>query len=88
VASRSITVPPASGERWLPGKIVYPTDFFPLLDSKHQKLIESFIEELESYLGFKRVEMDLATLWSETRHADAAADKPLQEYMKKVGTHS
>lgn len=88
MASRSITVPPPSADRWLPGKLVYPTDFFPLPDPEHQKLLESFVEDLEAYLDFERVEVDLARLWSETAHSRAAAKNPLHEYMKKVSEES
>lgn len=66
-------------------QIIYLTDFFPLPNSEHQLLFESFIEKLEASLGVKRIEVNLAQLWKDNfRSESGATDLPLQEFMKQV----
>lgn len=85
LAEHTLSTSRRDGEYNLPGKIIYPTDFFPLPDQEHQKLVESFIEKLEAYLGSKKIDVDLAKLWSESSHSESAANTSLQDYMEKVG---
>lgn len=69
----------------LPRRIIYPNDFFPLPDPAHQKLIDSFVEQLETHLGVQRTEVSLAQLWEDMPPSDShAASQSLQDYMKKV----
>lgn len=86
MVKHSLNVPRHSTD--LPRRILYPTDFFPLPDPMHQKLVESLMEKLEAYLGIKRVEINLAHLWEDDPEppsgSDTAAGKSLQDYMNKV----
>lgn len=68
-----------------PRRIIYPTDYFPLSDPKHQKLVEQFVQNLETHLGFQRTEVNLAQLWEEKPPSDSsAASLSLQDYLKKA----
>lgn len=86
MAEHSLSTSPPSSHDSLPTRILYPTDFFPLPNAEHQILFENFIENLEKYLGVKRVEVNLAQLWADkSRPTPNAAGLPsLQHYMKKV----
>jgi hypothetical protein len=67
----------------LPSKILYPLDFFPHSNPKHQAMVDEFVSLLESLLGTKRVEFSIAETWSHCPPA-AAKGKPLIEYLAKV----
>lgn len=79
----SLTVTDASAE--LPRRIIYPTDYFPVSDTKHQKLVEQFVQNLENHLDVSRTEVNLAQLWKDQPPSDSsAASVPLQQYLKKA----
>ncbi|CAN8105645.1 unnamed protein product [Discula destructiva] len=84
MTEHSLDVPRRSEDNYFPSKIIYPTNFFPLPDVEHQKLLESFFDKLETYLGVKKVEIDLVRLWAESTHADPDARISLQKYMEKA----
>ncbi|KAJ5160568.1 uncharacterized protein N7482_007572 [Penicillium canariense] len=65
-----------------PSKIIYPLDFFPHSNPKHQAMVEEFIEVLEDFLGTKRVEISLAERWEQCPPSEANG-KPLKEYLSK-----
>lgn len=46
-------------------------------------LIESFVQDMEKFLGVKRTEVSLAQLWQKTR-PNSAAGIDLPEYLKTV----
>lgn len=85
VAKHSLNITQPGTYKSVSTRLLYPTDFFPLPDPEHQKLFESFIENLEAYLGVKRVEVNLAQLWMDKSHYESeSGGLPLQEYMNKV----
>lgn len=65
-------------------RINYPTDYFPLSDAKHQKLVEQFVQNLEDHLNVKRTEVDIAQLWEDQPPSGPSASVPLREYLKKA----
>lgn len=67
-----------------PRRIIYPTDYFPISDAKHQKLVEEFVQNLEARLNVKRTEVDIAQLWQDQPPSGSSATVPLQEYLKKA----
>lgn len=88
MAEHSLRTTQPDASKPLVTRILYPTDFFPLPNPGHQELLESFIEKLESYLGIKRVEVNLAQLWMDKSPFESnALTLPLQEYMEKVSSH-
>lgn len=65
--------------------IFYPTDYFPLSDAKHQKLVEQFVQNLETHLNVARIEVNIAQLWEDhPPSASPTARMPLQQYLRKV----
>lgn len=75
----------ATRKKPLPNRILYPKDYFPLADPQQQALYEDFLQKLEAYLGVKRIEVNLARLWTDRPPSDVdAVGLPLQDYMKKV----
>lgn len=68
-----------------PRRIFYPTDYFPLADDRHQKLVEQFVQNLESYLDARRVEVNIAQLWQDFPPSPSpTARLPLQQYLSKA----
>jgi hypothetical protein len=66
-----------------PKKIIYPLDFFPHSDSKHQAMVDDLIGILENFLGTKRVEISLADRWEQFPPPEANG-KSLRPYLSKV----
>ncbi len=64
-------------------RILYPTDYLPTQNVAQTRLIESFIENLESLLGIKRTEISLADMWRESK-PDLVEETDLAEYLKTV----
>ncbi|KAI0113931.1 putative amidase [Nemania sp. FL0031] len=65
-----------------PTRILYPLDFFPHSNKKHQEMVDEFIGVLEEFLGTKRVEFSIAERWSQCP-PEAAQGKPLKDYLPK-----
>lgn len=76
----TLDVPLHSGK--FPTKILYPLDFFPLVEKTHQVLVEEFIGVVETYLGIKRVGFRMSDRWAESPPEEAKG-KSLSEYMAK-----
>ncbi len=66
-----------------PTTILYPLDFFPHSNAKHQAMVDEFVGVLERFLGVHRVPISLAGAWDRNPPAEAAG-KSLQEYLAKV----
>lgn len=66
-----------------PKKIIYPLDFFPHSNPKHQAMVDDLIGILESFLGTKRVEISLAEKWQQCPPHEANG-KSLTTYLAKV----
>ncbi|POS76042.1 hypothetical protein DHEL01_v205556 [Diaporthe helianthi] len=82
-AQHSLQVSDGSVE--LHRRIFYPTDYFPTSDDKHQKLIELFVQNLETHLDSKRIEVNIAQLWQENPPSQSPiARLPLQQYLSKA----
>ncbi|KAL4936545.1 amidase signature domain-containing protein [Aspergillus oleicola] len=65
-----------------PSRIIYPLDFFPHSNPKHQAMVEEFIGVLEDFLGTKRVEISLAERWEKCPPPEANG-KSLKQYLPK-----
>lgn len=63
--------------------IIYPTDYLPTPNKEQMRLIESFVRDMENFLGVKRTEISLSQMWEETR-PDLAEGIDLPEYLKTV----
>ena len=66
-----------------PKRILYPLDFFPHSNPKHQEMVDDFIGILEEFLGTKKVEISLAERWEQCT-PPSAGGKSLKEYLAKV----
>ena len=66
-----------------PSKILYPLDFFPYSDRKHQAMVDEFVGVLERFLGAKRMEFSIAERWEKCPPREAEG-KPLKQYLAKV----
>lgn len=85
-AKHSLQLSDKSVER--PRHIFYPTDYFPLADDKHQRLIDQFVQNLESHLDARRVEVNIAQLWQDYPPSPSPTVKlPLQQYLSKVSVY-
>ncbi|KAJ4423676.1 hypothetical protein N0V82_001699 [Gnomoniopsis sp. IMI 355080] len=85
MADHSLQIIQSDANKPLATRILYPTDFFPIPNPKHQEFFESFIEKLEASLGVKRMEINLAQLWMEKSPFESnAVNLPLQDYMEKA----
>lgn len=70
-------------ERKLPIRILYPTDWFPASNDKHQAILEAFTCSLEQYLGITRTEISLSELWSKTA-PEESRESELSDYIAGV----
>lgn len=69
----------------LPRRIFYPTDYFPLADVRHQKLVEQFVQNLETLLDVRRIEVNIAQLWEDHPPSTSPIVRmPLQQYLRKA----
>jgi hypothetical protein len=69
----------------LPRHVFYPTDYFPLVDVKHQKLVEQFVQNLETHLDVRRIEVNIAQLWEDYPPSTSPTVRmPLQQYLRKA----
>ncbi|KAI1357319.1 putative amidase [Xylaria arbuscula] len=80
LASLTLNLPPAPVK--FPTRILYPLDFFPHSNSKHQAMVDKFIGALERLLGTKRVEFSIAERWSQCP-PEQARGKSLKDYLPK-----
>lgn len=70
-----------------PKKIIYPLDFFPHSNPKHQAMVGDLIGILENFLGTKRVEISLADRWQQCPPPEANG-MSLTTYLSKVMTET
>ncbi|KAE8143694.1 amidase signature domain-containing protein [Aspergillus pseudotamarii] len=50
-----------------PSKILYPLEYWPKTSTEHDAVLESFIVELERYLGVQRIRINLDEIWESTK---------------------
>ena len=50
----------------LPGRIIYPLDYWPVQHAESQASFQSFISKLEAYIGVKCTAIRLTDLWENT----------------------
>ncbi|KAF2652401.1 putative amidase [Lophiostoma macrostomum CBS 122681] len=69
IVSSSLDLP----RQWTkyPSRILYPTDFFPHGNAKHQAMVEELVSVLEKFLGTKRIEFNIADRWNRCPPAEA-----------------
>ncbi|OTA54709.1 putative amidase [Hypoxylon sp. EC38] len=87
----TMTLSPSAPERtktvpnWTssPPKILYPTDFFPHSNPDQQRLVESFVDDLESLLSTQKIEFSIAERWKECPPPEAEG-KGIKEYINKT----
>ncbi|KAF2489454.1 putative glutamyl-tRNA amidotransferase subunit A [Lophium mytilinum] len=65
-----------------PTKLLYPTDYWPVQDSKSQTVFEEYIQKLEKFLDVERTPVDLGKLWKESNPAET--DESLEDYLNHV----
>ncbi|KAF2240819.1 putative amidase [Trematosphaeria pertusa] len=80
IVSSSLDLP----TKWTkyPSKILYPKEFFPHSNAKHQSMVEELISILEKFLGTQRVEFSIADRWAQCPPEEASG-KTLKEYLAK-----
>lgn len=66
-----------------PSKLLYPAEFYPLANEKHQALTEEFIGTLEDFLGIKRTPFSFVEEWEKNPPKEAAG-VPLLKYTEKA----
>ncbi|KAI8628594.1 putative amidase [Xylariaceae sp. FL1651] len=65
-----------------PTKILYPREFYPLVNLEHQALVEEFVRMLEKFLGTKRVPFSFVDEWEKNPPKEAQG-MPLLKYTEK-----
>ncbi|KAK4443299.1 amidase 1 [Podospora aff. communis PSN243] len=70
--------------RQFPKQILYPAEYFPMKDTVQQRIIDSFVQILEAFLGVKKTPFSLAERWAEKPPAEANG-KSLDEYAHTSG---
>ncbi|KAM5350028.1 hypothetical protein ACJ41O_006533 [Fusarium nematophilum] len=55
----SVTMDLSNNSTKFPSRILYPLDFFPHSNGKHQTMLDEFVGILEDFLGTKKVEFSL-----------------------------
>jgi len=65
-----------------PTRILYPLDFFPHSNPKHQAMVDEFISVLENFLGTKRHELSIAERWAQCP-PNGLENQPLKKYLAK-----
>ncbi|KAH6620994.1 amidase signature domain-containing protein [Chaetomium sp. MPI-SDFR-AT-0129] len=63
-----------------PGKIIVPTDWFPMRNEGQQKMVSQFLEAVEKRLGCNALHLSFEDHWSKTGPEDLKST-PLQEYL-------
>lgn len=53
--------------RKFPGRLLYPTDFFPQKDPEQQAMTDVFVEQVEKFLGVSKECISLQDLWEQSR---------------------
>jgi hypothetical protein len=81
IVSSSLDLP--SNWTKYPNKILYPKEFFPHSNAKHQAMVEELVSVLERFLGTKRIEFSIAERWAKCPPEEASG-KSLKEYLEKV----
>ncbi|KAK4139840.1 putative amidase [Dichotomopilus funicola] len=66
-----------------PGKIIVPTDWFPMRNEGQQKMVSQFLEAVEKRLGCNALHLSFEDHWSKTGPEDLKST-PLQEYLGMV----
>jgi hypothetical protein len=61
---------------------VYPVDIWPVPHAESQTVFDSFVNDLETYLGVKKTEISLEELWQETKPVESPL--PLKDYFNDV----
>jgi hypothetical protein len=67
----------------LPDRILFPTDWFPTGNQKHQEMLDAFTIHLEKYLAITRTEISLSETWAQTG-PEGEKETPLRGYLQKV----
>ncbi|MCJ1248407.1 hypothetical protein MMC30_005624 [Trapelia coarctata] len=69
-------------DRGLMAKILYPLDYLPTSNKAQMRIIDGFVENLESVLGVSKTELRLKDVWAKA--PPDGADKDMSEYLEKV----
>ena len=75
--------PGTVGNTTLPNRIIHPTDWFPMANAGQQKMVDSFVEDLESYLGVPSTRLSLREEWKGSGPLPHRL-QTLDEYMEHV----
>ncbi|KAI9733664.1 MAG: hypothetical protein M1834_003266 [Cirrosporium novae-zelandiae] len=67
--------------------IIYPLDYLPVGNPHQMKLIDSFVNDLESYLGTDAVKVSIASLWDKSPPSEAQG-QPVRDYLQDVVIHT
>ncbi|KAM0467068.1 hypothetical protein ACHAPV_000582 [Trichoderma viride] len=61
-----------------PSKLIYLTDYWPINHEESQRVMESFVKRVESFLGVNRTNINLANTWKRTR--PEGTDESISKY--------
>ncbi|KAI1500562.1 putative amidase [Biscogniauxia marginata] len=80
LAVHTLTLP----NRWdrFPTKIMYPQEYFPVSNKRHQAMIDQFVLILENFLGTERIKFSFENRWSRDP-PKVVRGRPLSEYLEK-----
>jgi len=70
-----------------PTRILYPLDFFPHSNPKHQAMVDEFISVLENFLGTKRHELSIAERWAQCP-PNGLENQPLKKYLANINVEA
>ena len=64
-----------------PTSVIYPLEYFPTENKEQMRCIDSFVSDLESFLGIKASRISIAERWEHTKPEDANGQS-VQEYLR------
>ncbi|KAI1086009.1 amidase signature domain-containing protein [Rostrohypoxylon terebratum] len=65
-----------------PKRLLYPEDYLPYENPEAQRLMDSFVSEMEIFLGVKAHRINLAAFWDEDNPTENAI--PLKEFVQDI----
>ncbi|KAF7887327.1 hypothetical protein EAF00_009621 [Botryotinia globosa] len=68
-----------------PSTIIYLLDYFPASNKAQMDLIDSFVRDLEGFLGVRKIEVSLAEMWRDD-FPKSAENIELSDYLETAGT--
>ena len=68
----------------LPTEIIYPAEYFPVIDPEWQGMMDEFVGILENFLGSKRIPLSVVGAW-ESSKPEFVEEPDVRKYLAKSG---